>query len=35
MTDDEAGGKGGGKNGVFWMASFVNDPFRDRSCTVN
>ena len=25
MTDDDAGG-GGGKNGDFWMTSFVNDP---------
>ena len=24
MTDDDAGG--GGKNGDFWMTSFVNDP---------
>ena len=27
MTDDDAGGGGeGGKNGDFWMTSFVNDP---------
>ena len=26
MTDDDAGG--GGKNGDFWMTSFVNDPIR-------
>ena len=27
MTDDDAGGSGrGGKNGNFWMTSFVNDP---------
>ena len=25
MTDDDAGGRGG-KNGDFWMTSFVNDP---------
>ena len=24
MTDDDAGG--GGKNGDFWMMSFMNDP---------
>ena len=25
MTDDDAGGRGGVKNGDFWMTSFVND----------
>ena len=24
MTDDDAGGGEGGKNGYFWMTSFVN-----------
>ena len=32
MTDDDAGG-GGGKNGDFWMTSFVNDPLFDLSST--
>ena len=26
MTNDDAGGEEGGKNGDFWMTSFVNDP---------
>ena len=27
MTDEDAGGRG--KNGDFWMTSFVNDPIGD------
>ena len=26
MTDDDAGGRPGGKMEIFWMTSFVNDP---------
>ena len=31
MTDDNAGG---GKNGDFWMTSFVNDPLSEHIFTM-